>query len=153
MRCGKARKYISVRLDGELTKPRLEAVEKHLLGCDACNAFAAELGRAAKKLDSLSAPEPRWGFTERLIARAENDDSARSVVGGWFELLRPAELGFGAVAFFAGVVLTILSNGRLPATGADTVQTAEATANEYVDLGSETTVDQTLLALLPDVEE
>lgn len=153
MRCGKARKYISVRLDGELAGPRLEAVEEHLLGCEACKVFAAELGRAAKKLDLLSAPEPRWGFTERLIARAENDDSARSVVGGWYELLRPSQLAFGAVAFFAGVVLTVLANGRLPATGANTGQTTEATVNEYVDLGSETTVDQTLLALLPDAEE
>lgn len=153
MRCGKAQRMISARLDGELDEARDKAVGKHLAGCARCRAFAADVTRFTEDFDSLTVPEPRWGFTGRLMARLSEQESSSNVPWSWVDLLRPAPLGLGAAAFSLGIVLTVLVNGELPANGEDGRRTVEALVGDYWDALSEVSVDEQLLALLPETEE
>lgn len=153
MRCGKAQKLISAHRDGELDDARIEALQRHLSACEACKAFAGDLARVAEGLDSLTAPEPRWGFTDRLMSRLSGQQRVESSSSGWLGLLRPAPVGVAVAAFSLGAALTVLVNGELPAAGAGGREEVESLAGDYFDTLAEVSVERQLLALLPETEE
>ena len=156
MRCGKVQRLISAQADGELDDGRREAVERHLAVCDTCRAFAAGLARLAEKLDQVEAPEPRWGFTDRVLARLPVEEPAASPIQWLIELLHPAPLGVGVAAFCLGVAATCSLNG---ANGETTANVAtqdpviEVVAGDYATVYAEASVQQQLWALLPETED
>jgi anti-sigma factor RsiW len=153
MRCAKAQKLISTERDGELDEKRAAALKSHLAGCSQCQAFAADLARSAERLEIWTAPEPRWGFTGRFMARLAEQPADARPTRSWLELLRPAPVGLGAAAFCFGVILTVLVSAGPSANGATASQDVELLAGDYFDTLSEISVDQQLLALLPEAEE
>ena len=153
MRCRKAQQLISTHLDGELDAARLEAVRKHLSTCPSCTAFSADAGRLAEDIGRFVAPEPRWGFTDRLMARLPEQRPVPGASTGWLDLLRPVPAGLGAVAFCCGVILVVMANGEPPVEDQTTSPDIEAIAGDYFDTLAEISVDEQLLALLPDEEE
>lgn len=58
MRCRKARKLLSPRMDGRLTARRAARLELHLAGCSECRLEAARLDRAWGALSYLAPPRP-----------------------------------------------------------------------------------------------
>ena len=150
MRCGNAQRLISASLDGELARSRQEALEAHLAGCARCRAFAAGLAGSAEALDAWAAPEPRWGFAGRTMARIADLQPDRTAARGWLGFLRPGPVGLGAAAFGFGVALTVLANGGPIPESQAPKQGLEALAGDYV---VDDTVETSLLALLPETEE
>ena len=67
--------------------------------------------------------------------------------------LRPKPAGLGAAAFCCGMVLTVLVYGAEPADDLTNSADIQAIAGDYFDTLSEISVDEQLLALLPDVED
>jgi anti-sigma factor RsiW len=112
MRCSKAQRLISAALDDELDKTRGAALEEHLEACRGCRDFAAELGGLGDVLDSLSAPDPRWGFSDRVLARLAHAEVAGERPVGWHQWLRPVPIAAALGAFFAGMTLVMLANGQ-----------------------------------------
>ena len=144
---------ISARLDGELNDARLQALGRHLATCEDCSAFAADVAQLGERLDPFTAPEPRWGFTDRLTARLPSRQPVSGFARTWLDLLRPAPVGLGAAAFSFGVILTVLVSGESRSNGVIAQQDIEVLAGDYFDTLSEISVDQQLLALLPETEE
>jgi anti-sigma factor RsiW len=155
MRCRKAKKLISAYLDGELTGARLEAVRAHLGRCPDCEAFAADLARVSRQVTLFSAPEPREGFVDRLMARLPEPASASDagVSRSWWEVLRPAPIGLAATAFSLGVILTVLVNAESTTNGTNGQQDVEVLAGNYFETLSDISIDEQLLALIPDAED
>jgi anti-sigma factor RsiW len=153
MRCNLAQKLISAHLDGELTDDQAQAVNVHLASCEACRAFAADLNRVAKGLDALAAPEPRWGFAERTLARLPDQQTQPTGWKGWLDWLRPAPVGVGLAAFSFGVLITVLVAGESYTNGATTETDIQGIAGDYFTALSELSVDEQLLALLPKTED
>ena len=153
MRCNRAQKLISAHLDGELKEDQVQAVKAHLAACESCRAFAADLSRVAERLDALAAPEPRWGFAERTLARLPDQPSPLAAWKRWLDWLRPAPVGVGLAAFSFGVLLTVLVAGESYTNGATTEPDIQEIAGDYFTTISEIAVDEQLLALLPETEE
>ncbi len=108
MRCGRAQRWISARLDGELDARRRERVQAHLASCAPCRAFATYLNGLGEALDSASVGEPRWGFLNRVAARIAEVGPDAALP----RLMRPAPVGVSLAAFCAGVALVLLANGE-----------------------------------------
>ena len=150
MRCSKVHRLISTHLDGEVDAVREKALAEHLAGCPECRGFAAEVAQVAERLDEVTAPEPRWGFADRMLARLPLPGSpvARRSV----DFLRPAPVGLGAAAFCFGVLLTVFVSGAPESNGAVSGQDLELLAGDYFTTLSEISIDEQLLALLGDAE-
>lgn len=58
MRCRKARKLLSLRMDDRLAARRAARLELHLAGCSECRLSAERLARAWGALTSLAPPRP-----------------------------------------------------------------------------------------------
>ena len=156
MRCGKVQRLISARADGELDEGRREGVERHLAACETCRAFADGLAPLADMLDQVEAPEPRWGFSNRVLARLPAEEPGASPIQKLIDLLRPAPLGVGTAAFCMGVAATLLLNGANGETTTNgTAQDAviEAVAGDYETVYEEASVQEQLWALLSETED
>jgi len=114
MRCHKAQKLLSARFDGEVDGAGERAAEAHLSRCPACQRFSADLPVCSQALDAVFAPEPRPGFTERVMARLSETSPKYPRLREWFEALRPAQAAAAAVALVCGVFLATLMNGDRP---------------------------------------
>ena len=141
------------RLDGELSEPLNGLLEDHLAGCAGCRAFLADVAGFTADLGKLSAPEPRWGFSSRVLAQLPVGDSGARVSRTWLEFLRPAPLGLGAAAFSCGVLLTIMVGGLSSSVGSSVESNGGTAVSSYSDVLSESSFDEQLLALLPDAED
>jgi len=154
MRCNKVQKLISARSDGELDESGGCAVEAHLAQCAACRSFAVDLAAVAGGLEALTAPEPRYGFSDRTLARIARGEPVSASAGGWFSLLRPLPLGLAAASFLFGIFLTLLAEGPVESgASAGGEATVELFNGEYDDLLAEASLDEELLALLPGTED
>ena len=153
MRCRRAQKLISALIDGELGDEVARAVKAHLDVCERCRAFQTDISRVDESLDLVGAPEPRWGFADRTLARLPDQSSRSATWRDWIEALRPAPVGVGLAAFSFGVVLTVLVAGESYTNGATTEPDIQGIAGDYFNTISELSVDEQLLALLPETEE
>ena len=107
MRCGRAQRWISAQLDGELDAKRIRRVQAHLVSCEPCRAFETDLSGLGATLDAASVAEPRWGYLDRVAARIADVDPEAALP----RILRPAPVGVSVAAFCAGVALVMLANG------------------------------------------
>lgn len=81
MNCGDARIEISARLDGESTAPALEALGRHLDGCPACRAYAAEVASVHRSVRLRAAEPVPDDLTAGVLAAIGDDDGASRVRG------------------------------------------------------------------------
>jgi anti-sigma factor RsiW len=155
MRCHKVRKWTSLRIDGELDANRCTAVDRHLSTCDACRAFADALPQLSHALDRVEAPQARWGFTDRVMARLPDEQPEGMRLPGWLEFLRPAPVGLAAVAFGLGVAVTVSlngTNGDLSANGEQQDPVVQEVAGDYADVFAEASIQQDLWTLFSEAE-
>ena len=153
MRCSKAQRWISAGLDRELGEKWEQTVRSHLTACATCRAFAADVAGFDERFDLLTAPEPRGGFTGRIMARLEDPQRGNAPSPGWLDFLRPAPLGIGAAAFCLGVIVVVLANDRQGFRGVEPDNTVTTLGDDYSDALSEVAVEERLLALLSDTEK
>lgn len=150
MRCRKAQKLISVGLDGELDEARARALKRHLAECQQCRAFASDVKDDEQALAQLTAPEPRPGFTARLLVRMPESRPSYVRLREWVGFLRPAPLGVGTAAFCLGIIVVVLANGERSSADAEYNNATVALSGDSLDTLSEVPVDERLLALLSE---
>ncbi len=150
MRCRKAQKLISVDLDGELDEARAWALKRHLAECPQCQALASGMKDDAQALGQLTAPEPRPGFTARLLARMPESQPSYVRLREWLGFLRPAPLGVGAAAFCLGITVVVLANGERSTPDAEYDNATAVLSGDSLNALSEVPVDERLLALLSE---
>jgi hypothetical protein len=72
MRCKTIEKWLSDRIDGELSERKIKALQAHLERCHSCRSYAAALEKIQDEARSIERPEVSpsfWiGFTSRLKA-------------------------------------------------------------------------------------
>jgi hypothetical protein len=102
MRCEKVKKWISDKLDGELSEERKKLLEAHFHRCEGCRLYAENLEKIHKNTRSLEVPNifpDYWkDFDFRLktkISSCEQDESRRvPFFLGWKWILASAALIF-----------------------------------------------------------
>lgn len=102
MRCEKVKKWISDKLDGELSEERKKLLEAHFHRCEGCRLYAENLEKIQKNARSLEVPNifpDYWkDFDFRLktkISSCEQDESRRvPFFLGWKWILASAALIF-----------------------------------------------------------
>ena len=107
------------------------SAREHLAACPNCASFAVEntkLAEAFAALAKVEAPEPSWGFADRVLRRLDESPA------GFFEPLevigRRAVYAAGLVAMTVVMLLTLSSNATLSESaerfrGGDSVESAE----------------------------
>lgn len=156
MRCAKVQKMISAWADGELSQHGVDFVERHLGACECCRDFAEDLAVVAGRLDQVEAAEPRWGFTDRVLARLPADAADYAVFGGSLDLFRPAPIGLSLAAFLLGVCVTVLAsdaNAETATNGDNGSTVIEDVAGDYEAVFEEASVNQQLWDLLTESED
>jgi len=130
MRCRKTQKLLSARFDGEIHGAADRTVEAHLSRCPACQRFAADLPICSQTLDVVFAPEPRSGFTERVMARLPERQSSGPLSRERLRAFRPAEVAAGGLGLAAGVIMAVLMNGEQVVA---TARAADLTQRMYAE--------------------
>jgi len=153
MRCRKAQKLISAKLDTQLDAARVSALEAHTARCFPCQRFAAELASSSRALDAFGAPEPRPGFTDRLLTRLPQQRSTPSRLRQLWEALRPAPVAGAAMAMSCGIVMAIAMNGAQAVTDQVESRSEEASLAEWFDALPADSAGAKYLALLQSEEE
>ena len=117
MRCRKAQRLVSSDFNQRMDDAHRAAVRSHLAECPDCRRFADQVRGASRWLSVLQAPEPRPGFTQRLMAKLPDRQMEQSSLWEWLAALRPAPVAAGGLALAAGIIMAIVMNGepRLPA--------------------------------------
>jgi anti-sigma factor RsiW len=150
MKCDRARKLISKRLDGELDQAGEALLLKHLDHCAACTAYAADL--ASLGLNAFEAPGPTPGFAAGVMARVEESPGQRPVVLSRPGLYRPIAVGLGLAASIAGFAVgSGLSFAAAPEQSAE--PGVEQIASNAIDPLADESIETVLIAMLTETED
>lgn len=126
MRCGKFKRLISARFDGELPESAVQRLEAHLRGCAACRAAEADHRRLAERLSGLTVTGVGGEFARRVMNGL--NEPSRRIVGPrvWLDFMRPAACLAAALAFASGVLLAVLAEADSAAPTVDDASAAES---------------------------
>lgn len=91
MRCKKIEKWLSDRIDGELSKEKEEILEDHLERCASCRAYAASIAKLQDETVSIKDAEISSDFWEEFASKLKANlkslqqerKEKRSLVPGW----------------------------------------------------------------------
>ena len=153
MNCEQARQCLSASHDGELDEAHVREARAHAAACPHCRGVLEAMVAVDAALDALPAPEPRPGFTGRLMARLSEAETPRASLWGWFRIIRPIPLALGAGAFLLGMLLAVSMNGhgrneRLPQQSAAQAQYVDA-----FELLPDTSTGARVMDLLQEMEK
>ena len=112
MRCRKAQKLLSVSFERNLDEAGDRDLQAHLADCLDCQRFSAGLAEVDRILSRWTAPEPRPGFTHRLMARLPEVPQRWFWWREWQEALRPATAIAAVLALCFGAILALSMNGQ-----------------------------------------
>lgn len=73
MRCRTIEKWLSDRIDGELSESRIKALESHLERCSSCRSYAAALEIIQDEARSVQKPEVAPFYWEKFTSRLKAD--------------------------------------------------------------------------------
>jgi anti-sigma factor RsiW len=125
MRCGKARRLISERVDGGLGERRSRSLERHLERCPECREVLADFEAIRRDAGSLEAPEPPdrvWLRVKAGLQAAGREPAPPVAVPGFAfapARWRVAVAAFAAVLLAVGGILVGLRLVRMSAGPAD----------------------------------
>ena len=116
MRCGKARKWLSAEIDGELPAERKVLLERHLSQCGSCVGYRERLLAQQRALGRLELPQASTAFRTRLsrkLARVPEHSlpSLSTVLLRWV----PVTVILAAALFLGGLLGRIIAAGSLGA--------------------------------------
>ena len=107
MRCTKIEKWMSDRIDGELSLKKIKALEAHLEKCAACRSYAASVEKIHDEARSMGKQEASSAFWEGFESKLKaNLDSPRRQE----EEKRPFRLGWNW-AWSSAALLVVVSVG------------------------------------------
>lgn len=110
MNCKKALARLSAYQDGELPAPAAAELERHLLECAGCRFEWQDMQALVAGLRRLTSPEPRSGFSSRVMAALRDRPEKRRL---WLPSLAYS-LALPLV-FIGGFLLAVSGNGQRPA--------------------------------------
>ena len=151
MRCSKAQRWVSQRMDGVLDQRHVAPLESHLATCEVCRGYAEALGPL--DLDLLTVPpEPTSDFTARFAERLAQMPARRPFLLGRPAVFRPIAAGLGIAAALGGFVvgsriLLVNRTDTAPRNG-----TVELAAGNAADPLAEDSVENVLIAALSSPE-
>ncbi|MFH0981190.1 MAG: anti-sigma factor [Planctomycetota bacterium] len=151
MNCGKAQRWISLEMDGELSPRRLSALRAHLEGCPSCRQVREDWVQVGAELRDRKppagqAPEAAWADVRRAI---RNQAPAAEPAAEWVfgAPLRWAAVAAALLVMAGGAVLfmkkaPMREAAREPATQVEMVETGlpDAAPMVYEDAESGLTV-------------
>lgn len=152
MRCSKTQKLLSTRFDQEIEGTGNSALEAHLSRCSACQRFAANLSVCSQALDAAFAPEPRPGFTARVLARLPERGAKPAWLRDWLDGLRVGHTAAAVLALSCGVVLALSMNGEQRSGVSVRKQPAEALYTESFNALPGDSAEARYLALFEERE-
>lgn len=152
MKCGKAQRLISARIDGELAEASAGTLREHLEGCPDCRVLSEGFTGLAISLDVAGPPEPRFGFTDRLMRRIDAEARPAPVPRRRLGWLRPAQIGLGVFAFGFGVWTTMLTYGETNGEATTSRPSIGQVAAGMIGTSVEESFETTLAGLLPEWE-
>ncbi len=153
MRCGKIKRMISARFDGELPESGLRRLDEHLQGCSDCRATEADQRRLAERLSELPVAGVSGEFARRVMDGLS--EPSRRNVGSriWLDFMRPAACVAAGLAFASGVLLAVYaeSDSARPTvqdgSRAESVATRAATPEEWTVPQTDVATESQLLVL------
>ena len=119
-RCERAREWLSLAADGELSRFERALVDRHLAGCPECAAFGAELDGFTSALRAA----PLEPLTHPIAIPERRRRVAQS--------LRPVQAAVAVLAVVAVGVGTLSSSLRAPSQGARGQQAAAASTQREI---------------------
>jgi len=125
MQCREAQQLLSAASDGELDEAAESAVKAHLATCGECQKFAADVSRITGTLAGWTAPEPRPGFTRRVMPRLPETRAGQPWFREWIESLRPLTAAAAMIALCCGAALAFAMG-----TESDASQTSDESTTE-----------------------
>lgn len=155
MRCEEVRQTLLEDWSQDVT----ESTRTHLSGCPECRLYARDLGflrGGFLALASEPAPEPSWGFAERLLRRLEVGAATQTVAEEFFERVgRRVVYAAGTLALMLILVLAVPSSGPLrDATAAELYWAQSDVASVGNDAGfSDESLDSSDVAQAPTATE
>ena len=152
MKCGKAQRLVSAAMDGELAEASAGVLRAHLEGCPDCRAISEGLTGLAISLDVAGPPEPRFGFTDRLMRRVDAETRPAPAPRGRIGWLRLAPVGLGVFAFGFGVWTTMLTYGETDGEATTSEPSLQQVAAGMIGTSADELFETTLAGLLPEWE-
>ncbi|MEW6741375.1 MAG: zf-HC2 domain-containing protein [Planctomycetota bacterium] len=152
MNCGRAQRWLSASVDGELRDARKRLLEAHLASCSACRRVLAELQVSEHTLDAWVLPSPRAGFTGRFLSRLEGAPARHARRVDWLMARRFAEVAAAAAALILGVLMAISMRGAANPPSEPVPDPAARLYAESFDALPDDSVAARYLALLQETE-
>jgi anti-sigma factor RsiW len=107
MRCGKAEKLLSVRLDNELNRAMVQKLDEHLEGCAHCRKEEQELLAMRKLFSAKARVEPDDFFWTRLSARIRAVEARPRIFDFSKAAVRFAAVSLGVLALVAAIYFAL----------------------------------------------
>ena len=151
MRCSKAQRWISRRVDGVLDEGLEAPLADHLARCRACQAYAEALAKFDLRL--LEVPEPPADFTARVAQGLDETTTGRRFLLTRPAFFRPIAAGLGIAAALGGFAVGSLLH---PTNGSETLPrngTVELAAGNAIDPLAEDSIESVLIAMLSSAKE
>jgi hypothetical protein len=132
MRCKKAERWISERLDGSLPAEKSEPLLAHLAGCPSCRAYQANLESIQAAASRSSAPGPGPEYFARSVAGLRARLRAENAAAPVIDHHAPAFFPRGRWAWTGAASLLIVAAGLFVVLSR-TPTVAEIDALEYTE--------------------
>jgi hypothetical protein len=105
MGCKKIEKWLSDRIDGELSQKKIKALDAHLEKCAICRSYAASVEKIHDEAKSMGRQDASPAFWERFVSRLKaNLNSSRQEK----EERRPVRLGWNWVWSGAALLIVVI---------------------------------------------
>lgn len=108
--CQQTEERLSDYLELALDAAEAHQLETHLLGCERCNALAAQLRVALGSLHALEMAQPPAHLVQRILDQTSGPQRRGSSASSLLNWLRPLfrpQVMLGSVAAFASLLLTL----------------------------------------------
>jgi predicted anti-sigma-YlaC factor YlaD len=109
MRCSKAKRYIDLKLDGELNPRHLPILTTHLSACSACRAWQADAAKLQLILANAPAPEPPAWVHAQIMDKVHRLDKVRPGFARRFQLATATAVVAVFFSFWAGAQVGVKS--------------------------------------------
>ncbi|MHC4445210.1 MAG: hypothetical protein ACYTF1_06915 [Planctomycetota bacterium] len=153
MRCPQAKILLSVASDAELDEAGQQALEVHLAECQECQQFADDLQDLDRALTGWTVPEPRSGFTQRMMTSLPEIPAEKPWFREWFQALRPLTAAAATIALFCGATLGYILNSQQDTQQATSQDKSESYYSTSFDLVPSHSLGGAYLSFLQDTEQ
>ncbi len=146
MGCKKFEKWLSDRIDGELSEVKMKLLEVHLEKCASCRSYAKDLATIQKGSETIQLPEHSLSYWEEFISRLKEGVSSPKPKPEKREMLTGRRWKWawaGAVFILAVAVGLVFILGRYPAPQERVVFSLESSlVRIHQEIGNDTELEE-----------